>query len=389
MRRLIILASAVLAAGCDSTSTPDPYGPPPGPGGPAGPRRDGSSPSNPNPGPNDPLDAGAVADAPITSADGPTVVDAGGDAAAARWLLPAAPAPVIEACQRYAAAYCERYEACVPQRGLVNTFGDQTFCRARREIVCRQDLLTPGRTESPERRTACAAAISAQDCRGFYFGRPLAACDFPPGALARGAPCFRGSQCGAGLSCEIPTDEACGTCEPMHEPGGDCSFWTGGCPQGMGCYADQCLAPLKLGEACKRTAAACLGGLTCAAQGCAEANGAVGADCSRGDVCDVMKGLYCDITVGRCAANPAPVAAGQPCGVVDAKGVRSLCAEGVTCFAPASAPTRRTCIPKVAAGQPCNLLTGILCVSPAECVRNQCIVPAIVNGGPPTFQTCP
>jgi hypothetical protein len=339
-----------------------------------------------------PGSGGAAGDAaPGGPADGPAGDRApAGDAgpAVARVVLAEAPAAIVEACRAHASAYCARYLACAPVP-FANNWGDEAYCRGKREQACRLDLLTPGRAETPAQRTACAVAVGRQSCRDFWFGRPLAACNYPPGTLKRGEACTRSSQCGPELSCEIPTDEACGVCEPTLSEGDDCSFWSAGCPQGMACYADQCLAPRAAAQACKMTPAPCLSGMACAAGGCVEKNGDVGADCSRLEVCDPMKALYCDITTGKCAANPPPVAAGQPCNVVNAMGVRSRCADGVTCFAPASAPTRPTCIPKVDAGQPCDSATGVLCKPPAECFRGRCAVPVVVTEGPATFRACP
>jgi Gametolysin peptidase M11 len=336
------------------------------------------------------IDAGAndvpAANAPDASGDAPGSSDAGPPVS--RITMPAAPPAIATACARYAEVYCARLDACVTD-GVRLNYGEMKFCRARREVACRQDLLTPGRSETTERRQSCTDALAKQSCRDYYFGRPLPACDYPPGNLKEGAPCFRSSQCGMGLSCEIETDEACGTCMPTLPIGGDCSFWTAGCPLGTYCYADQCLAPLGIGDPCKKTAASCLGGMACTQEGCIEKNGDVGADCSKTDICDTVKGLYCNLMTGKCTPNPAGVEVGKPCSVVDASGARSRCGADATCFAPPASPTRRVCVARVGAGAKCDNAVGPLCDPPGECVRGQCVVPIIVDGPAPTFRTCP
>jgi hypothetical protein len=115
----------------------------------------------------------------------------------------------------------------------------------------------------------------------------------------------------------------------------------------------------------------------------------VGADCARNDVCDPLKNLFCDLASGKCAALPAPVDIGKPCGVVDATGAASRCGEGASCFAPPASPTRRVCVARLPAGSKCDLAVGPLCVPPAECTRGVCVVPRIVMGGAPTYRQCP
>ena len=136
-----------------------------------------------------------------------------------------------------------------------------------------------------------------------------------------GQACFRTSQCARGLNCQVEVD-ACGTCQPAIAAGGDCGWWAGGCPLGTTCYDDRCLPTLKAAEACKTSSAPCEAGLECLAQGCAEKTAALGASCAAGDLCDPVKGLYCNFTSGLCEPLPAPVAVGERCGTFNAQGGR-------------------------------------------------------------------
>jgi hypothetical protein len=399
-QRAAVLVGLILAVsqGCQNEASPPVTEQPSSVG--TGGNRAGRGGSNPPPSAGNQggaagLDAAISEDAASPQADLGTGADAAdaratSDAAAAtsRIVVPEAPAEIAAACARYAEVYCARLDECVTD-GVRLNYGDVTFCRARREATCRTDLLTPGRRETPKLRLSCTDALAAEKCRDFYFSRPLPACDYPPGGVGKGEPCFRSSQCGAGLSCEIETDEACGTCAPTLPVGGDCSFWTGGCPLGTLCYADQCLAPLGPMAACKRTAASCMGGMACAAEGCIEKIGDVGADCTRADICDTVKGLFCNLMTGKCAANPAPVAIGTLCGVVDATGARSRCAPDASCFAPPASPTRRICVARSMPGGKCDPAVGPVCSPPSECLRGTCVIPSIVAGPPPTYRTCP
>jgi hypothetical protein len=333
-------------------------------------------------------DAPMATDSASGDLRGSDAADTGDGGLGPTFTVSAAPPDVAAACARHAEVYCRRLDECMPN-GVRRNFGELPFCLARRDQACRVDLLTPGRTESPARRLSCADAVDRQSCRDFMFSRPLAACDYPAGTVKQGGGCHRSSMCAAGLACEVETDEQCGTCQPALAVGGDCSFWSGGCPQGTLCYADQCLMPLTLAAACKRTAAACLGGMICTDAGCVEKSGDVGADCARNDVCDPLKSLFCDLASGKCAALPVPVEVGKPCGVVDASGAASRCEETAACFAPPASPTRRVCVARLPAGSKCDTATGPLCTPPAECTRGVCVVPRIVMAGPPTYVRCP
>jgi hypothetical protein len=290
------------------------------------------------------------------------------------------PAPVEEACRRYAEVYCGRLGECAPAR-VMTDFGSPALCQARRDQGCRTDFLAPSRNEMPTHRMACAQALATQICRDFLLGRALPACDAPPGALTAGAACFRSSQCGQGLLCKQEVD-SCGTCQPALAVGADCGWWAGGCPAGTSCFDDLCLARRKRGEDCKKTPAPCEPGTECTAAGCADKIADRGVSCTAADLCDPTKGLYCNLTTGACEPLPAPVADGERCNTFDKNGAPVSCGPDATCFAPSSSVTAvRTCVASADVGQPCDLAMGKQCKVPATCAGGVCVVPMVVMGG--------
>jgi hypothetical protein len=380
-RRLgaILLAAVALGCGEDAppvggtpTSTPDAARPPDGPAlvvdGPA-PGADADRGVTPD---------GAASDAGVeTDAAGtpPTIV------------LYEVPGPVAESCRRYAEAQCARWKECVPAR-FSGDYGMDEICRARRESACRVDFLVVGRNETPANRDACTQAITAQSCRDVFFNGRLTACEAPPGRLMAGQACFRTSQCGAGMNCQIEV-ESCGTCQPTIAVGGDCGWWSGGCPLGTSCFDDRCLAQIKPTQACKTTSATCEDGLECTAQGCVEKTADRGAPCAIGDVCDPVKGLYCNHTSGVCEPVPPPVAIGQPCDTYSPEGARLSCGPDGFCFTASTAiGAIKRCVARADLGQPCDPTMGKNCRVPAACTRGICRMPIVVPSGSYTPPPC-
>jgi hypothetical protein len=316
--------------------------------------------------------------------DGPREPDAGVATDAAGMpptiVLYDVPAPVAEACRRYAETQCARWKECAPAR-FDGDYGMDEICRARRESTCRTDFLVVGRRETTANRDACTQAIAAQSCRDVFFSRRLTACDAPAGSLTAGQACFRNSQCGPGMNCQIEV-ESCGTCQPALAVGADCGWWGGGCPLGTSCFDDRCLAELKPAQACKNTSATCEAGLACTAQGCAEKTADRGASCAGGDVCDPVKGLFCNFTTELCEPLPAPVAIMQPCDTYSPQGGPLSCGPDGFCFTASSAiGAVKRCLARADLGQPCDPAMGKNCRVPASCTRGVCRLPMIVEGG--------
>jgi hypothetical protein len=369
---------ALLLAGCGDDGSPPPPVPPPATRPDARPDR-----------PAEAVDAGATGSTPDAAgptADGPPAPEA--DAGMPPTItLYDVPAPVAESCRRYAETQCARWKECIPAR-FASDYAADDICRARRESTCRADFLVVGRQETPANRDACTQAIAAQSCRDMFFDRALAACAAPAGALARGQACFRTSQCGAGMNCEIEVD-SCGTCQPNIPAGGDCGWWGGGCAPGTFCFDDRCLAELKVTQACKTTSATCEGGLGCTATGCADKTLDEGASCAAGDLCDSLKGLYCNFTSRLCARLPPPVAIGQPCDTYAADGAWLSCGADGFCFTASTAiGAVKRCLGRVDLGQACDPAMGKNCRVPAVCTRGACRMPVVVQGGNYTPTAC-
>jgi hypothetical protein len=327
-------------------------------------------------------DAAADAAAPNPS-DGPLSGDAqpaDGPTPMSMIRLYDVPAPVAEACQRYAEVQCARWKECTPGRFLLDYNSDE-LCRARRDSACRADFLVVGRLETPADRAACTDAYGKASCRDLFFNRRIPACEAPPGSLTQGQACFRTSQCARGLNCQVEV-ESCGTCQPAIAAGGDCGWWATGCPAGTACWDDRCLPTLKAAEACKTTSAPCEDGLACLTTGCAEKTAEMGASCSAGDLCDPMKGLHCNYTTGVCEPLPAPVPVGERCGTYTPGGGPLECGADGTCYAESTAiGAIRRCVARADLGQACDPATGRGCKVPLACTRGVCVMPTVVTGG--------
>jgi hypothetical protein len=383
LARAAALAAALSLVGCGDDKPP-PAAPPPTP-----PMRDaGNRPTEVDAAPAPaPPDAGP--DAPPPS-DGPLSGDASppdGPTPTSMISLYEVPAPVAEACQRYADVQCSRWKVCTPGRFLLDYNSDE-LCRARRESACRADFLVVGRMETPADRAACADALAKLSCRDLFFNRRIPACEAPPGSLTRGQACFRTSQCARGLNCQVEV-ESCGTCQPAIAAGGDCGWWAGGCPAGTACWDDRCLPTLQAAEACKTSSAPCEEGMACLAAGCAEKTAELGASCAAGDLCDPMKGLYCNYTTSVCEQLPAPVVVGERCGTFTAGGAPLECGADGTCYGESTAiGAARRCVARADLGQPCDLATGKGCKLPMACARGLCVMPTVIRGGTFTPTMC-
>jgi hypothetical protein len=356
-------------------------------------------PAAPGPSPARPDGSGGPSQVPDAAVDAPVVPDAGvdmgrrdgplsgdvlpesdGPAVMSMIFLYPVPAPVEAACQRYAEVQCARWKACTPDR-FTRDYNSEEMCRARRESACRTDFIVPGRGETAADRMACSQAWTALSCRDVFLNRRVPACDAPPGTLTVGQACFRASQCARGLSCQIEV-ESCGTCQPAIPAGGDCGWWAGGCPTGTTCYDDRCLPELKAAEACKTSSAPCQAGLECLAQGCTEKTADRGASCAAGDLCDPVKGLYCNVLTGLCEPVPAPAPVGERCNTFSAEGGPLECSPDATCYSASTAVGAvRRCVARADLGMPCDTSMGINCKLPAACARGTCVMPTIIRGG--------
>ena len=280
------------------------------------------------------LVAGAIAGCSNSS-------DGGGDATAS--------------CASLAAASCAHLSTCDGFSFRIS-YEDDAACRASTRAICLDEASAPGTGQTPDRISACAAAIGNSTCNG---GLPEA-CK-PAGTRDAGQKCLYGSQC-ASTYCLRSADAACGTCQAVAKVGDACGAGTV-CADAA-CRAGTCVAFAAKGESCASTP--CAVGLVCVAGAmtCQDPPTA-GSTCdpSGTSQCYEADGLHCSSTTEQCTAATF-AEAGESCGVTSDAAIvcsgNGVCAASGTCMAP------------VQAGQACDFAAGPSCVPPAACVSSQC-----------------
>jgi hypothetical protein len=288
-----------------------------------------------------------------------------------------APPAIVELCAREAETQCRQLEQCDPQT-FVGTYNDATFCRARVQNTCRNNLQNPAVRLTVAGYTSCVDDLAKRTCLDVYWGRRPASCTSPMGNAAENGGCSATRDCQQGLTCRFEPNVRCGRCVPGLMAGDRCSLAPGECVLGTRCVRDECVADLPLGAPCKRTIAGCAAGLICTDAGCAERTGAKGTDCGRADVCDPTRKLYCNLATAQCDDLPAPTAKiGDGCDSYNEMGYAVRCVAGSYCEQNAGT-TGGHCRKYAAVGEACDSVRGPLCAAPATCSRNECRVAEIV-----------
>lgn len=284
---------------------------------------------------------------------------------------------VQQACADVAYARCTQLATCSVTASQFRYGSDPNACRADFEQVCMNLQTAPSTGATPASSEACAQAINNGDwpCNEFLFNQNIPpACAPFMGTLGNGASCADNQQCSTGY-CQLPTNQACGTCQPAPDAGASCAQYL--CPVGLVCEGSTltCAAYANLGSMCN-SSQPCNEGLTCVsatstASGICERGvmSGMGAACVfTGAGCDYYSGLVCNAKSSTCqTAQLAPP--GQACGTVADQSTTCL---GGTCV-------RGACAANIPTGEPCNSVTGGSCV-----VNARCIVPS--DGG--TEGTC-
>jgi hypothetical protein len=302
---------------------------------------------------------------------------------------PAADAGALAACAAYAAADCERYEACYPNyfRGR---YGTVDICRRRTIQFCPNEFSAPGTALTPGLLASCAPLVAAQTCSEWLTDRLPAPCRFK-GTMSNGAACEYDSQCQSNFCSKCPSGVCngplswCGVCRTRVREGEICDPHEKSCELGLTCgyvcssddagactqtRAWRCGRRRPLGSACADYAE-CAHGLYCNNGQCTKEKSA-GESCrSPGDVdCDFLsQDLYCGPKgndAGYACLQSTYASVGQTCDLDKA----TFCTASAPCSADGGHANAGTCIAPGADGEPCVL--GFACQAPAFCVNGTC-----------------
>lgn len=264
------------------------------------------------------------------------------------------------ACDSFAAAACERFNACVAS-AFVDSAYDCTSIQKRTCLGAETDKssFAPGDVDT------CTSGFRSASCDAITSG--TVRCDFPPGSAANGAACKYDTDCESSFCAK--GGNSCGTCAAVPDEGAACIQL--GCGPDRTCNDGQkCVTPKKAGEACGASDS-CLGGLDCVNGVCAAPADSAGAACDpegkTAPRCNLLKALYCGEESKKCLAL-TPAGPNEPCGFVD--GQVLACTLSYRCAVP-QGQLSGTCVAKVDIGASCTqddeCKTGLSCTA-GSCV---------------------
>lgn len=251
----------------------------------------------------------------------------------------------VRACSAYVRAQCARKAECFGETGACLTDGDP----------CPYFLFQPGSTRTVESTLRCAAQFKTWSCDDFTNNR------YPDcvsvGTLKKGEACSVRAQCAT----DYCTNDVCGACGEVVEPGAACDRYTSFCPSGTTCTAGHCVdlgPPASAeGDACTMEPG-CVAPLECVTPGDGGPGHCVGPR-GPGQPCDgtgCATGAYC----GKDETCHAVPGLGEPCGIEPFD--YPACADGTRCL-------DLVCSRPGEIGEPCEPRddTGPQCVPTATC----------------------
>jgi len=270
-------------------------------------------------------------------------------------------------------AYCEKINQCAPLLVKIG-YGAVDECNARFKLSCVDATGAPGSGLTAATISACSTALSGASCSDVLY-RKVTACNIA-GTRANGMACGNNFQCTTGYCAQ--SDQACGVCSALVGAGNACMV-DDDCEAGLVCNsANVCVLPGSAGGNCTDTQP-CAYGLYCLVNdtgtntgSCATVAETPGTTCNPtlAASCDILKGIYCDGSVSKCA-NLGFASPGDPCGLVGSK--YTVCSMGECTYATAAA-TQGVCGALGADGAACGATTT--CESPARCVNGHCALPS-------------
>src|SRR5450432_2555224 len=269
------------------------------------------------------------------------------------------------ACANYGAV-CQKINDCAPLVVKVG-YGTVDKCIARSKLSCMDAFKAPDSGATAATIATCVAAIPAATCEDVIY-RTLTACAIK-GGRTNGSACGTAEQCMSGHCTN--SDVMCGVCADYVGAGSACAV-DEDCTPGLVCGGDlHCVTPAVAGSICNDNQP-CKVGLYCRNGSCVNGAETPGATCepTLAVSCDILKGIYCDATLGKCA-NLGFAPNGDPCGSVSGKLV--VCAEG-ECIKTALTDAQGLCGSLAGDGAACDATTA--CEAPARCVAGHCKLPS-------------
>ena len=147
-----------------------------------------------------------------------------------------------QACADWAAARCQRYDACSDALYNQIHYGSEAACVTASVQTCAIGLAATGTAATAETFEACAQALPTESCADFLGDNPVSACAALAGTLAIGAPCIGSSQCQS-TYCAIPQYATCGVCAAVPAAGSPCVVTAEcGARGGLACAEGVCVA---------------------------------------------------------------------------------------------------------------------------------------------------
>lgn len=263
-------------------------------------------------------------------------------------------------------AYCDKINECAPLVVKLS-YGSVEECRTRFAIQCKDAVKAPDSGLTANALAACGTALATATCEDVLY-RKVAACNIV-GGRSNGMACGTGAQCSSTYCAQ--SNAACGVCAALVGAGSACMV-DDDCLAGLVCGNDaHCVTPAAAGSICNDNQP-CIYGTYCRNGSCANGATAAGATCegALATSCNILKGVYCDSTVAKCA-NIAFAANGDPCGIVSAK--FTYCSKG-TCIYADAVSTQGICGALAADGATCDATT--FCEAPAICSSGKCKLPS-------------
>jgi len=261
-------------------------------------------------------------------------------------------------------ALCEALQKCAPLLVQI-TYGDVDACKSRSKVGFQPALSANGTSLTASQLESCAQDLGGATCEKLVGHDLPASCQTKPGTLTDGAACGTDQQCQNRL-CRKDATAACGTCSKLGAAGDACTA-NEECDYGLGCTSGVCSAFVTAGNPCD-TNHACNPTLVCKSGTCGtpgEAGEACEPPTSLASTCNLVEGLFCG--ANRICAQLQYAGPGEPCGLVDGRGVG--CSGAGTCRT--TGGLSGTCQAPAADGSACSA-TGPSCTSPARCVGNVC-----------------
>lgn len=267
---------------------------------------------------------------------------------------------VLEAIDKYATAYCQKFLGCVPAQ-FNFLYTGVAECAASLGSVANLSVGLPGMIATATDFQGCEARISSLSCDTFLSSDSGFACSLK-GTRKLNDRCISNYQCESGL-CGTEL-KVCRGCINPPENGQPCAQ-NALCGPGLRCNGlGICVTEAKRDEPCGDDKP-CVFGLVCSGGACRQPPTTEGASCVPEIGCDANRGLIC---LGGACVQAIFVYTGEPCGYGGNPGERPrICYRDSACNGQCNPPPSK-------AGDACGQGFGS-CLLPLVCDNGICVAP--------------